>query len=135
MTNSQGSTTVNILGGGTVFPSVSVKSSGKDVIASGTVHTFAADNLEIKIAQFKFVFNFLNDNGDQRVLFRNNGETTLILDLYNFNNSIGSGTASPYRLGHLMERELWLGFMVYALSDASSKTVHYSFMLGDAINE
>lgn len=129
------STTEHIAGGGVVYPPVRLKSSGKDIIASGTVHTFSSDNLEVMIAQFKFIFNFLNDQGEQRLSFRNEGQTTLILDLYNFNHSIGSGTVSPYRIGHLMDRELWLGFMVYAISDQSSKTVHYSFMLGDKVND
>lgn len=135
MTEQTNTTTVHISGGGTVYPPVSVRSSGKDVIASGTVHTFASNNLEVSIAQFKFIFNFLNDQSEQRVSFRNDGETTLVMDLYNFNNSLGSGTLSPYRIGHLMDRELWLGFMVHAISDTSSKTVHYSFMLGDKVNE
>ncbi|RYY84786.1 MAG: hypothetical protein EOO15_18550 [Chitinophagaceae bacterium] len=135
MTADTQGTTVHIAPGGVVYPPVKIKSSGKDVIASGTVHTFANDNLEVSIAQFKFVFNFLSDSGEQRVSFRNDSQTTLILDIYNFTNSLGSGTVTPYRLGSLMGRELWLGFMVYALSESSSKTVHYTFMLGSSANE
>jgi hypothetical protein len=120
---------------GPALPSVLLRSSGKDVIANGTVITFANDNLEISIAHLKFIFNFKNDQAEQRVSYKNEGPTTLVLDAYNFNNSIGSGYATPVKLGSLMERELWLSFMVYALTDSSSKTVHYSFMLGDSVSE
>jgi hypothetical protein len=114
---------------------VKLRTSEKDIIASGSVHTFASDNLEISIAQFKFIFNFINDTEPQRINFRNDGDYTLILDLYNFTNSLGSGTTSPYQIGHLMDRKLYIGFMVYALNPTSSKTVHYTFMLGESINE
>jgi hypothetical protein len=128
-------TTINITGNGTVYPPVKVKSSGKDVIASGSVNTFSYDNLEVNIAQFKFVFNFLNSGSDQKIEYRNDGPTTLILDIYNFNNSIGIGVKSPIRLGTLMGRELYLGFMVYTLNSTDSKLVHYTFMLGEVVGE
>jgi len=132
---SEKTTTINITGGATINPPVKVKTSGKDVIASGTVNTFSHDNLEVQIAQFKFIFNFISSGSEQKIEYRNNGAETLILDVYNFSNSIGTGVTTPVRLGTLMDRELYLGFMVYALSDVSSKLVHYTFMLGDKVGE
>jgi len=136
MENEEKSTTIHIKGGGKVYPPVYVRSSGKDVIASGTVHTFDSTNLEVQIAQFKFIFNFIEDQSNNRtVSFSNPEKETLKIDLYNFNNSLGNGTVKPYKIGSLMDRELYLGFNVYALSAEGSKTVHYSFMLGDQVNE
>lgn len=129
------STTINITGGATINPLVKVKTSGKDVIASGSVNTFSHDNLEVHIAQFKFIFNFISSGTEQKIEYRNEGSETLILDVYNFNNSIGTGVTTPVRLGTLMDRELYLGFMVYSISEASSKLVHYTFMLGDKAGE
>jgi len=128
-------TTINITGKGTVYPPVTVKSSGKDIIASGSVNTFSYDNLEVKIAQFKFVFNFINSGSEQKIEYRNDGSETLILDIYNFNSSLGVGVKSPLRIGTLMNRELYLSFRVYTLDQSDSKLVHYTFMLGDAVDE
>tara|TARA_R110000765_G_scaffold391488_2_gene484395 strand:- start:971 stop:1375 length:405 start_codon:yes stop_codon:yes gene_type:complete len=125
------SNTAYLTGEGMVYPPVKVRTSGKDVIASSSVNTFSYDNLEIEIAQFKFIFNFINSGAEQKIEYRNKNPTTLIIDLYNFNNSIGTGVGSPIKIGTLMGRELYLGFMVYAMSPVQSKQVHYTFMLGD----
>jgi hypothetical protein len=128
-------TPINITGGANINPPVKVKTSGKDVIASGSVNTFSHNNLEVQIAQFKFIFNFTNSGTEQKIEYRNEGTETLILDIYNFNNAIGTGVTTPVRLGTLMDRELYLGFMVYSISEVSSKLVHYTFMLGDKVSE
>ncbi|WOT03986.1 DUF6864 domain-containing function [Shewanella youngdeokensis] len=131
----ENTTTINISGAANIIPPVKVKTSGKDVIASGSVNTFTHDNLEVQIAQFKFIFNFINSGNEQKIEYRNDGPETLILDIYNFNNSIGTGVTTPVRLGTLMDRELYLGFMVYSISPEASKLVHYTFMLGDKVGE
>jgi hypothetical protein len=133
--NEESRTIINASGGGSTLPPVKIRTSGKEVIASGSVNTFSHDNLEIQIAQFKFIFNFITIGTDQKIEYRNNGSETLILDLYNFNNAIGTGVKSPVRIGTLMDRELYLGFMVYSISPADSKLVHYTFMLGDKVGE
>lgn len=130
----EGNSTINITGGSAI-PPVKVKTSGKDVIASGSVNTFSSDNLEVQIAQFKFVFKFITNGSDQKIEYRSSGPETLVLDIYNFNNSIGTGLKTPVKLGTLMDRELFLGFMVYTLSPTDSKLVHYTFMLGDKVSE
>ena len=57
--------------------------------------------------------------------------SVLSLNLFNFSNTIGSGTTAPIEIGAFAGRKLLLAFMVYALTPTSSKTVHYTFMLGD----
>ena len=127
------STKTTIKGGGTIYPPIKVKSSGKDVIASGSVNTFSNDNLEIEIAQFKFIFNFINSGTEQKIQYRNKGSEVLILDIFNFNNSLGVGVKSPLKIGTLMDRQLYLGFMVYSMNPTDSKLVHYTFMLGEKV--
>ena len=112
-------------------PLVNVRTAGKDVITSGSVVLFDNNNLEVSIYPFKFIFNFIEQPGEPRIEFRNTEPTTLVIDLFSFSNSIGTGTTSPYRLGTLLGRELWLTFRVYAFDPNSCKTVLYTFMLGD----
>ncbi|WP_146115983.1 DUF6864 domain-containing function [Malikia granosa] len=115
------------------LPSVQthIRTSGFDVVASGTVITADNNNLEFQLSHLRVVLLFVSDSGQVRIGGSSAVGSTLNLELYNFNNSIGSGTTSPIEIGTLAGRKLWLSFMVYALSAESSKTVHYTFMLGE----
>lgn len=110
---------------------LSIKTGGRDIVAAGTVITGENANLEFQLAHLRIVFTFTTDGGQTRLGPSAASGSTLSLTLYNFNNSIGSGTTSPVEIGTLQGRRLWLSFMVYAISPESSKTVHYSFMVGE----
>ena len=122
------------LGGGGIghnSASLQIRTAGKDVLASGSVVTADSRNLEFQLAHLRVVLEFLSDGTTTRMDAKSDEKSTLTLSLYNFNNSIGSGTTSPIEIGTFGGRKLHLAFMVYALSEVSSKTVHYTFMLGD----
>lgn len=110
-----------------------IRTGNKDVIASGTIITADSRNLEFQLTNLCVIFEFLTDSGSTRLESGAPTSSTLNLRLYNFNNSIGAGTTQPLEIGNLGGRKLWLAFMVYALSSESSKTVHYTFMVGDPI--
>jgi hypothetical protein len=110
---------------------IQIRTGGFDVLAAGTVITANNLNLEFQLAHLRVVFSFVSDGTATRLGPASASESTLNLTLYNFNNSIGAGTTSPLEIGSLFGRKLWLSFMVYALNAESSKTVHYTFMLGD----
>lgn len=110
---------------------VHIRTSGRDVVASGTVITADGRDLEFQLSHLRVVFSFVSDSGQTRLVPSAISGSALKLALYNFNNSIGSGTTSPIEIGTLVGRKLWLSFVVYAFSPESSKTVHYTFMLGD----
>jgi hypothetical protein len=107
-----------------------IRTGGFDVIANGTVITGDNQSLEFQLAHLRVVFSFLSDGTTTRLGPASASGSTLNLTLYNFNSSIGAGTTSPMEIGTLSGRKLWLSFMVYALSPESSKTVHYTFMVG-----
>lgn len=108
-----------------------IRTDGFDVVANGTVITANNLNLEFQLAHLRVVFSFLSDGTSTRLGPASASGSTLNLTLYNFTNSIGAGTTSPIEIGTLGGKKLWLSFMVYALSPESSKTVHYTFMVGD----
>ena len=116
---------------GQPFAPLQIKTAGRDVIATGTVITADHLSLEFQLAHLRVVFSFVSDGGQPRLGPSSASGSSLNLTLYNFNNSIGSGTTAPLEIGTLSGRKLWLSFMVYALSPESSKTVHYTFMLGE----
>jgi hypothetical protein len=117
---------------GQPFAPLQIKAGGFDVVASGTVITAPSQNLEFQLGNLRVIFAFVFDGGQPRLGPSSASGSTLNLTLYNFNNSIGSGTTSPIEIGNLSGRKLWLSFNVYALSPESSKTVHYTFMVGEA---
>ncbi len=55
----------------------------------------------------------------------------------NFNNTLGTGTVSPLKIGFTKGRHLYLSFLVTALRNADQygRTVHYSFLLGDKVQK
>jgi len=116
---------------GQSFAALIIKTGGRDVVASGTVITGEKANLELQLAHLRVVFSFVTDGGQPRLGPSSATGSTLNLTLFNFDNSIGSGTTSPLEIGTLQGRRLWLSFMIYALSPDSSKTVHYTFMVGE----
>lgn len=110
---------------------VQIRTNGLDVLASGTVITADNKDLEFQLDTIRFVFSFLSDNGATRMEAGPQSTSTLYLILYNFNNSIGSGTTAPMPVGNIRGRKLWLSFMVYSINTESTKTVHYTFLAGD----
>jgi hypothetical protein len=126
---------VFVAGGGIgqVSAPLQIRTSGKDVLASGTVLTADNRSLEFQLAHLAVVLLFLSDGTTTRMEAKSLATSILTLTLYNFNNSIGAGTTYPIGIGTFNGRELLLALMVYALSEESSKTVHYTFMLGDRV--
>ncbi|MDA0570753.1 DUF6864 domain-containing function [Burkholderia gladioli] len=114
------------------FP-VKVFTAGREVIASGSAITGNTSNLEVQIAQFKFVFNFLNDGTGHKVAYRSDGPSALVLDIYNFVEPLPTGTTEPVKLGSLAGKQLYISFFVSSLNSTSSKLVNYTFSLGEAI--
>ncbi len=116
---------------GHISAPIQIRSSGKDVLASGTVITADNKNLEFRIANLGVVLSFINDGTSPRLGQGAADGSSLRLEVYNFNNTIGSGTTAPLEIGTYTGRKLLFSFVVYAFSEESTKTVHYTFMLGD----
>ncbi|MGU9821973.1 DUF6864 domain-containing function [Pseudomonas sp. LF090] len=114
---------------------IKIRSAGKDVIASGSAHTFDDKSLELEIAGLFLEFELLDDNEGQRIEREIKSHTDLKLKIYNFNNSLGTGTATPIYLGVISDRKLYLSFIVHALKKESSKLITYTFFLGESVNE
>jgi len=115
--------------------SVTLKSAGKDIIANGISHTFNRDNFEIHIRGLQLVFDFRTDSEGQRIEREVFSESTLKLIVYNFNNTLGTGTTSPIDIGIISGRKLYLAFLVGSLSETAIRTVTYTFFLGETVDE
>lgn len=113
------------------YAPLQIKTAGRDVVVCGTVITADNKSLEFKIADLQIVLLFSSDGGQPRFGLTSAVGSTLQLPLFNFDNSLGSGTKVPIEIGTLGGRKLLLSFAIYAFSPESVKTVHYTFMVGD----
>lgn len=113
-----------------------IRSDGYDVVASGLVHTFGNEHLELQLADLKFEFRFVNDPKRKNEIERHPVDSkTLKLVLYNYNNVLGTGFNTPVLVGALGNQRLYLALIVYAFDDTSLKTVQYSFFVGGEVSE
>lgn len=110
------------------------KSVGKDIIASGSVHTFDNKNLELDISGLRLIFNFLTDSKGQRMEHELIDEKSLQLNVFNFDNFLGTGTIKPIKIGTIDNRHLYLSFIVHSISKESNKLVTYTFFLGGNVD-
>jgi len=108
---------------------ISLKSENKKILASGTVHTFTPNHLEIDLLGMKIVMSFINDGDKQQIKRVGVSPKELRIEIYNFNNALGTGTTTPLEIGVHSERKLFLAFTVYAFNDKSLKLVHYTFFI------
>lgn len=117
---------------------VKISSGNYEVIDSGTVVSNLNEVIEFKISTLTFVMEFRNNpeiinNRVDKEAFNNN--TSLRLIFYNYNNSLGTGNVNPVSLGTINNRRLFINYRVYALSENSGKTFHYSFLLEKEVSD
>ena len=112
-------------------------SSDKKIIHSGTTILFNNDSdLIFKLSTESDDFNFdlklvfKDDKENKSTYIKTDVEGTLItITCYNFNNSLGSGTVYPQNLATIGGKKLYFHFIVYKISQESSRHIIYSLNL------
>ena len=124
-------------------------SSDKKIIHSGTTILFnndsdplyieipdgtVGDAKDITISTESDDFNFdlklvfKDDKENKSTYIKTDVEGTLItITCYNFNNSLGSGTVYPQNLATIGGKKLYFHFIVYKISQESSRHIIYTF--------
>ncbi|HHX8443393.1 TPA: DUF6864 domain-containing function [Vibrio diabolicus] len=108
---------------------VTVTIPGYQVISSGVVHltssevTFKMANLTIK---YKFITDASGVRFDASVI---NDE--LIINLFNFSNSLGEGRIEPVEIGTLAGKRLFATWYVHTVQP-NMRSFSYTFMLADS---
>lgn len=106
-----------------------VTTSNYEVIASGLVH-LTEPELTFNLANLILKFNFKSGSDGTRV----DAEVidgALIINLYNFDNSLGQGKIEPIEIGTLGGRRLFSTFYVNT-SEKNIREFKYTFMLMEA---
>ena len=110
-------------------------SSDKKIIHSGTTILFNNDSdLIFKLSTESDDFNFdlklvfKDDKENKSTYIKTDVEGTLItITCYNFNNSLGSCTVYPQNLATIGGKKLYFHFIVYKISQESSRHIIYTF--------
>lgn len=111
-----------------------LRSEEKDIVASGSAHTFGNENLEFEISNLRVIFDFISNSDAQKLEHEAIDSTTLKIKIFNFENPLGTGTNTPLPIGTINSRRLYLTFIVHSLSKESSKLVTYTFFLGENVD-
>lgn len=114
---------------------VRISSSGKDILSTGTVNVFDKKDLRFSFEDMTIIMEFIDDKGKQNIEGEAQSDKILKIKIFNFISSLGTGTTKPMKIGSISSRELYLSFVVYCLNEDSLKTVHYTFYLGEKVNE
>lgn len=107
-----------------------------EIFDSGTIISFRNESIIFYLTDdLKITLSFINDpsNQSQKMNPRPINNKEMILELTNFNNSLGTGTTEPLKLGTLNNRVLYLNFVVYSLGINSQKTFNYTWYLGEEV--
>ena len=109
---------------------IRLRSSGREIIASGSAQTFDGTDLEFSLYQLTLILEFKDDELKlQRIDHQVFDNGVLKLVLYNFNSNIGTGLTEPISLGNMSGKQLYFSFVVVGLGKSPLKTVHYCFFI------
>ena len=110
-----------------------VATGNSDILDSGTVISFRTEPVTFNFTGANLIvrFSFFNDtaNATNRIEFRTITAQELEIQLYNFNNPLGTGNTAPLEIGNIDGRVLFLNFRVYFLQGEGNKTIHYTWYL------
>ncbi len=107
-----------------------------EILETGSVITFKEEPITFELTNdLKITIKFKNEKDikDQKMDFNVINNNALEIILTNFNSSLGIGNASPLPLAKINNKQVYLNFMVYALNESSSKTMHYTWYLREEV--
>jgi len=107
---------------------IKITSNNFEVILSGVVH-ITEPEVKFEIANITVHFQFKKDTGGGRYKGEIDGNK-LIINLFNFSNSLGEGKLDPVEIGTLGDKKLFATWYVNTVQN-SYRQFSYTFMLKD----
>lgn len=106
-----------------------IKVDNLKVLSSGTLVVGSEQVVSFIIGNMTFIFDFINDNTQERDVRQDLQGKTMYTHLINFNRTSGSGIKKPTIMATLSTGEkLYFSFAVYSLGE-SPKIFHYTWMM------
>ena len=99
-----------------------IETDSVELIYSNRICCFDSDPIKLthefdKNNILTLIFKFHYDGGELKLDLNSPNNGTIVLDLYNFNNSLGSGTKRALPLGTYKDKKMFLKFFVYKLEN------------------
>jgi hypothetical protein len=116
-------------------PEIKVKVGDLVVLASGTVHAFDSARLVITVAALKYTFNFFTNAVDKPKvdwIAAPNDTLNMAINVYNFDNALGTGVVQPIKIGIIENDYIYLSFYVWAPTGSANglKIINYVIYRG-----
>lgn len=109
---------------------LSVIVGDKELLTSGVVHLQNQKEISFRLANLNFIFRFTSDTDKPRFTGEM-VEDKLILNLFNFKNSLGEGRLDPVQIGTFESRKLYVTWYVNTVEvETDSRIFQYAFYLG-----
>jgi hypothetical protein len=108
---------------------VTINFVGKEIISSGTV--VVIDELiifEMFGISFTFKFEDDKDKTEHDISEVSNDGKNAVYRLVNFNNSLGTGTITPFRMGNVKGNKILMAFVINTLKN-NTRVMHYTWYL------
>jgi len=112
---------------------VLIKSSSAEVVATGTVISFNGEPIEISYgpteSRLKLILIFKSENETSKklkIIPKLISNTVLELHMYNFDNTLGTGTLRPILIGTLGGKNLYVHLRTGGITPESDKTIHFT---------
>lgn len=112
-----------------------IKSGKAEIISNGTVISFRGQPIQIEFEDvlkntIRIVFEFKDDKTKEDTPYTNATADGLNLkiELFNFNNPLGSGSSAPLQIGNFEGKPMFLNYRVYKIGKnvTTDKTLQYS---------
>lgn len=101
-----------------------------EVLKDGTVIGIDETPIQFLIEDLIFEFVFINEPESQTHSIKAeefNDKKGIKIIFTNFNNSLGIGNKIPLPLATINNKQLFLNYRIYSLSNDAAKTVHYTW--------
>ena len=110
---------------------IMIKVGEYEVLNSGTIITHANKSVEFEIKMLRVRIQFEKDTENKTHKVNSsiidNG-TCFQITLINFDNSLGTGLTVPIEIGTINGEKIYLQFIVYALTEAGTKMLSYTWL-------
>ena len=111
-----------------------VKVGEFDLIESGSIITMKDANIHFFIQDLEYEFRFTKAEGNElKINIVSNTGKKLVVELQNFDNSLGAGNINPMPMGTVNGNDMYLLYRVTQL-DEGGKTMHYSWLSKPHVN-
>lgn len=116
-----------------------VKNGDKELIETNSLLTFDSEQLEIRFSyrdeSLVFLVNFIDDKKfvEHKIEFEILDESTLVINLINHNNTLGTFNVDPIELGTIGNRVFYFNYLDSLIHGTKRRKFEYSIFVGKEV--